>query len=155
MNLDTATRNLRVLLRANSIIADIRLRALATRAGLYAFAALVAAFGLLMLDLALYLALADLWSPVRAAAAIGAGNLVLALALVAVAAQVRPGRDLAFAQEVHASALDALAGDLRGAEAEVRALVDVVRHPLDSALPALAIPLVTSLIRGFRKGDKA
>ncbi|WP_341989531.1 phage holin family protein [Azorhizobium sp. AG788] len=154
MNFDNAARNLRVLLRANTIIADIRLRALATRASLYMFAAPVAAFGLLMLDLALYLALAELWSPVRAAATIGAGNVVLALVLVAIAARVKPGRDLDFAQEIHASAMDALAGDLRGAEAEVRAIVNVVRHPLDSALPALAIPLVTSLIRGFRKSGK-
>ncbi|WP_029003357.1 hypothetical protein [Azorhizobium doebereinerae] len=155
MTFDSIARNLRVLWRANSIIADIRLRALTARAGLYGLAALVAGFGLLMLDAALYLALADVWGPVRAAAATGGLNILLALILLFIGSRVKPGRDLELAQEIHQSAMDALAVDLRSAEAEIAGLVNAVRHPLDSALPALAIPLITSLIKGLRRNDKS
>ncbi|TDT96445.1 hypothetical protein DFO45_1637 [Azorhizobium sp. AG788] len=151
MKLDAAARNLRVLLRADSIIAEVRMRTLATRLALYGLAALVAGFGLLMLDASLYLALSESWGPVKAAAATGGLNLLLALVLVGLAALVKPGRDLDFAQEIHQSALDALMGELKTAEQDVSALAYAVRHPLDSALPAVALPLITGLIKALRK----
>ena len=54
--------------------------------GLRAFAALIATFGLLMLELAAYFALAQVWSAMSAAALLGAINFVIAAILFAIAA---------------------------------------------------------------------
>ena len=50
MNTENVVKNLRVLWRTDRIIADIRMRHMLVGLGLRAFAALIAAFGLLMLD---------------------------------------------------------------------------------------------------------
>ena len=50
------------LWRIDRIIADIRMRHLLVSLGLRAFAALIAAFGLLMLELSAYFALVQIWS---------------------------------------------------------------------------------------------
>ena len=51
MNTEAIVKHLRVLWRTDRIIADIRMRHLLVGLGLRAFAALIAAFGLLMLEL--------------------------------------------------------------------------------------------------------
>ncbi|MFG1461653.1 phage holin family protein [Xanthobacter sp. DSM 24535] len=150
MKLDNALRNLKVLWRADSIIADIHLRALLARSGVFTFAALIAASGVLMLGFATYLALAELWGPVWAAVAVGGGNIVVAGIAALIATAIKPGRDLDFAHEIHKSAIEALAGDLKDAEGEVKMIANAIRHPFDSALPALLVPVVGSLLKGLR-----
>lgn len=54
MNTENAVKNLRVLWRTDRIIADIRMRHLLVGLGLRAFAALIAGFGLLMLEVCLF-----------------------------------------------------------------------------------------------------
>ncbi len=150
MKLDNAVRNLRVLWRADSIIADIHLRTLLARSGIFVFAALIATGGVLMLGIAAYLALSQLWGPIWAAVAVGGGNIVVAGIAAVIAGAIKPGRDLEFANEIHKSAIEALAADLREAEGEVKAIANAVRHPFDSALPALLVPVVGSLLKGLR-----
>ena len=62
MNTENVVKHLRVLWRTDRIIADIRMRHLLVGLGLRAFAALIAAFGLLMLELSAYFALVQIWS---------------------------------------------------------------------------------------------
>ena len=64
MNTENVVKHLRVLWRTDRIIADIRLRHLLVGLGLRAFAALIAAFGLLMLELSAYFALVQIWSAI-------------------------------------------------------------------------------------------
>jgi hypothetical protein len=54
VNTENIVKHLRVLWRTDRIIADIRMRHLLVGLGLRAFAALIAAFGLLMLELSAY-----------------------------------------------------------------------------------------------------
>ena len=68
MNTENVVKNLRVLWRTDRIIADIRMRHMLVGLGLRAFAALIAAFGLLMLELSAYFALVQIWSAISAAA---------------------------------------------------------------------------------------
>ena len=68
MNTDNIAKNLRVLWRTDRIIAEIRMRHMLIGLGLRAFAALIAAFGLLMLELSAYFALVQIWSAIWAAA---------------------------------------------------------------------------------------
>jgi hypothetical protein len=67
VNTENVVKHLRALWRTDRIIADIRLRHLLIGLGLRAFAALIAAFGLLMLELSAYFALVQIWSAIAAA----------------------------------------------------------------------------------------
>ena len=71
MNSENMVKNLRALWRTDRIIAEIRMRHMLVGLGLRAFAALIAAFGLLMLELAAYFALVQIWSAISAASILG------------------------------------------------------------------------------------
>jgi hypothetical protein len=71
MKLESLARNLRILWREDSIIADIHIRHMVARSGLVAAAAAIALFSLIMFDLAAYFALEDLWGRIWAAIALG------------------------------------------------------------------------------------
>ncbi len=154
MKIDRIIRNLRVLWRADSIIADIRARHLVARSGLRALAALIAVFGLLMLGIAAYFALEQLWGRIWAATAVGLGDIAVALVLLVIAARLKPGRDIDLAMEVHKSAMEALLADSRDAEAEFAAFTSAFQHPFDSALPGLIIPLATMLLKNLKRPAK-
>ena len=154
MQIDSTIRNLRVMLRANTIIAGIHGRHFATRSGLVAFAALVGAFGLLMLGLALFFALEQVWGRVWAAVAVGVFNVALAIVIGAVAARLKPGRELAIATEVRDAAVEGVTGDLRSVESDIAALAHAVRHPLDSTIAGLATPLVALVLKSMKKDDE-
>lgn len=72
MNTENVVKNLRVLWRTDRIITEIRMRHLLISLGLRAFAALIAAFGMLMLELSAYFALVQIWSAIFTAAILGA-----------------------------------------------------------------------------------
>jgi membrane protein implicated in regulation of membrane protease activity len=108
MNSENVVKHLRVLWRTDRIIADIRLRHLLMGMGLRAFAALIAAFGLLMLELSAYFALIQVWSAISAAAILGAINFAIAAILFVIAARPPSGRDLELANEIHGASIDAL-----------------------------------------------
>ncbi|MFG1295516.1 MULTISPECIES: hypothetical protein [Xanthobacter] len=152
-DLDSLVRNVRVLLRADLIIAEIHLRRVAAKSGFYAVAGVVAGFGLVMLGIAGFLALETLYGAIIAAAIMGGGALVLAALLALLAAQVKPGRELQLANEVHAAALAAVNNDLQVAGAGVSRLAAFVRNPLDTALPAVALTVLNTVLKGLRKKD--
>src|ERR1700692_2306717 len=108
MNSENIVKNLRVLWRTDRIIADIRMRHMLIGLGLRAFAALIAAFGLLMLELSAYFALVQIWSAISAAAILGAVNFAIAAILFLIAGRPPAGRELELASEIHASAVDSL-----------------------------------------------
>ena len=149
--MDNFIRNLRILWRADSAIAEIKLRYALTRSGLHAMAALIALFGLVMLELAAYFALAEAWGAIWAAVALGLLNFAVAGLLVLIAARQHPDRELELANEIHNSAMEALQGDARLLQAEVSAFGQMVRHPFESALPSLIVPLATLLMNMLRK----
>ncbi len=149
MKAEQLVRNLRILWRADSLIADIKLQHLAAKAGLNGFAAIVGAFGLLMLGVAAFFALEQAWGSIVAALVVGLANLLLALLLIVVAKRLQPDRDIELAQELHKSAIDAIAADAHALE---QTLKQTVQHPLDALLPSLLVPLVSSLIQGTKRG---
>ena len=142
--MESVVRNLRVLLRANGIIAETRLRYLLARQGLRLFAALIATFGLLMLNLAGYFALEPGFGRIFAATLVAFGNFLVALILVGLAARLPRSRELELAQELHGAALDALLAD-------ARALEGLVKSPFESLLPGLVVPLTGLLMKSLKK----
>ena len=148
MNTENVVKNLRVLWRTDRIIADIRMRHLLIGLGLKAFAALIAAFGLLMLELSAYFALVQIWSAISAAAILGAVNFAIAAILFAIAARPPSGRELELASEIHGSSVDALQLEARALQSQ---LSGMIHHPLNGILPLLIVPLITIIIKSLKK----
>lgn len=146
MNTENVAKHLRVLWRTDRIIADIRLRHLLIGMGLRAFAALIAAFGLLMLELSAYFALVQIWSAILAAAILGAVNFVIAAILLLIAARSPSGRELDLANEIHDASMEALQIEARALQTQISG---VVHHPLNGLVPFL-LPLITIVIRSLR-----
>jgi hypothetical protein len=152
VNSENIVKNLRVLWRADRIIADIRMRHMLIGLGLRAFAALIAAFGLLMLELSAYFALVQVWSAIIAATILSGVNFVIAAILFMIAARPRAGRELELASEIHGSAIDALQIEARAAQSQFSGMI---HHPLNSALPMLLVPLITIIVRSLKNPKAA
>ncbi len=120
--------------------------------GLRAFAALIAAFGLLMLELAAYFALVQIWSAISAAAILGLVNFVIAAILLVISAKPPAGRELELANEIHGSAVDALQIEARAMQSQ---FTGMVHHPLNSVLPLVLVPLITIIVKSLRKSKAA
>lgn len=150
MNTENVVKHLRVLWRTDRIIADIRMRHLLVGMGLRAFAALIAAFSLLMLELSAYFALVQIWSAISAAAILGVVNFIIAAILFAVAAKPPGGRELELANEIHGSSVDALQFEARALQSQVSG---ALHHPLNGILPLLIVPLITIIIKNLRKSS--
>ncbi len=150
MNTENVVKHLRVLWRTDRIIADIRLRHLLVGLGLRAFAALIAAFGLLMLELSAYFALVQIWSAIVAAAILGAVNFAIAGILLIIAGRAPSGRDIELANEIHGASIEALQLEARALQAQVSG---AVHHPLSTIVPVL-LPLIAIIIKSLRKTAK-
>jgi len=150
VNTDNVVRHLRALWRTDRIIADIRLRHLLVGLGLRAFAALIAAFGLLMLELSAYFALVQIWSAIAAAAILGAVNFAIAAVLFVIAGRAPSGRDIDLANEIHGASIEALQLEARALQAQVSG---AVHHPLSTIVPVL-VPLIGIIVKSPRKTAK-
>ena len=147
MNTENVVKQLRVLWRTDRIVTEIRMRHLLIGLGLRAFAALIAAFGMLMLELSAYFALVQVWSAISAAAILGALNFAIAAILFAIAAKPPARHELELATEIHGSAVEALQIEARAMQAQFSGLV---HHPFESALPFLLIPLITIIVKSLK-----
>ena len=148
MNSENVVKNLRVLWRTDRIIADIRMRHMLAGMGLRAFAALIAAFGLLMLELSAYFALIQIWSAISAAAILGTVNFAIAGILFLIAGRSPSGRDLELASEIHGSSIEALQLEARALQSQ---FTGMVHHPLNSARPLLIVPLITIILKSLKR----
>jgi len=151
VNSENVVKHLRVLWRTDRIIADIRLRHLLIGLGLRAFAALIAAFGLLMLELSAYFALVQIWSAIAAAAILGAVNFFIAAALFVIAGRAPSGRDIELANEIHDASVEALQLEARALQAQMSG---AVHHPLSTIVPVL-VPLIAIIIKNLRTTPKS
>ncbi len=149
--MQTVFRHLRVFWRAERIIAETRLRVLLRRSMLYALAGLIAVFGLAMLNVAAYFFLRGLWGPIWAALAAALGDLIIALVVVLMALAVRPGPELPAAIELRDMSIEGLEGELGPLQERFAWLGRAARDPFETVLPAMLIPLITSIMRGLRK----
>ncbi|MEO6780580.1 MAG: phage holin family protein [Bradyrhizobium sp.] len=150
MNTENVAKHLRVLWRTDRImiITEIRMRHLLVGLELRAFAALIAAFGMLMLELSAYFALVQIWSAIFAAAILDALNFAIAACLFAISARPTRGRELELATEIHGSAVDALQLEAQALQSQVSGMM---HHPLNGILPLLIVPLMTTIIGNLKK----
>jgi hypothetical protein len=121
------------------------------RDAMRAFAALIAAFGLLLLELSAYFALVQIWNAIIAAATLDAINFVIAAILFVVAGRPPSGREIELANDIHGAAIEALQLEARALQAQV---TGAVNHPLSGLLPLLT-PLVAIVVKSLRKSPVA
>src|SRR6185369_3878514 len=126
------------------------MRHMLTGMGLRAFAALIAAFGLLMLELSAYFALVQIWSAIVAAAILGAVNFAIAGILFIIAGRSPSGRDIELANEIHGASIEALQLEARALQAQVSG---AVHHPLSTIVPVL-VPLIAIIVKSLRTTAK-
>ena len=150
-----AFRHLRILWRAERVIAETRLRVMLRRSMLYALAGLIAVFGLGMLNVAAFLVLESHWGPIWAALAAGLGDFVIAVVIVGVALATRPGPEMTAAIELRDISVEGLEAELAPLQERFAWLSRAARDPLDTMLPAILVPLITSIVRGLRKSKPA
>ncbi len=152
MSIANVTRAGRAYLRAEMLVARIRMRAEAQRLLLTAMAAVLGLMGLAFINIALYAALSTAWGPIWTPLALGLLDIALAVLALAAAASRTPGPELALAEEMKAMAgvaleeqvqagfgAASLLGGLAGGESSARLLV----------------PLVTTLIGALRRRKQA
>lgn len=150
MRSEAIIRHLKVLWRADRIIADIHLRVLLARTGLAAIALSVGVFGLVMLGISAYLALSTAIGPVLASLMIGTASILIAVVVLWAASGVQPGRDLELAQDLHASAVEALAAEAKDLETGAAGLLRMARNPLESVFPTLVVPIAGMLLKALK-----
>jgi len=148
--MDRLINNLRVLWRTERAIAEIKMRHVIARSGLNVAAGVLAVIGLLMFEVAAFYALREFWNTIAAALILGAVNFLIAGILLLIADRKKPGRELELANEIQESTMQALQADARLLQAEFASFSQVLRHPLDSALP-LIVPLATMVINALKK----
>jgi 4-amino-4-deoxy-L-arabinose transferase-like glycosyltransferase len=147
MNVENLFRNLRVLLRADRIVAEIQLRRMIFGVASGIFAALFAAFGVLMLELAAYFALIQYWTAIAAAILLGVVNFALGgLTLLVASRKARDRGEFETAVALHNSAVDALQAQARSFDA-TRPLTS----GLESILPSLVVPAIGMLVKSLRQ----
>jgi hypothetical protein len=146
MSAENIIKSLRVLWRADRIIAEIQLRRMAVGLAAKAFAALFAAFGLLMLELASYFALVQVTTAIVAAIVLGVFNFLLAGVIFVIAGRgAGGGREHDMAMALHNSAVETLLLQVRS--------FDTARpsHGLDAILPALIVPAIGLIVKTIRR----
>lgn len=141
----------RIFCRVEATIAEMRLHALTRRSVLYALAGLIAVFGWGMLNVGAYFALEPHWGAAWAAFATAGGDFVVAIIAFLIAAAARPGHDLNTAIELRQAAIENLEAEFADLQESLAWFSRAARNPINTALPAVIIPLVTAIIRGLRR----
>ena len=159
--IDRLLRDLQVLRKADLLIGKIWLGVFARRLGLFAFAGLIAVFGLGMANLAAYNALQPPIGVIWSATAVAVADLAIAALVLVVASNSRPGPEIDMAFEMRRMAVESMQESARDLKMTVDAITHemksvkesvaaVVHNPLDAAAQKLLIPAVLTLVRGLR-----
>ena len=102
---------------------------MARRFGLFAFAGLIAIFGLGMTNVAGFYALQSSMGPVWAAVLIAIGDFVLAVIVMLMGRSSQPGPEIDLAFDVRKMAIEAIQADARDFKGAIGALVETSKRP--------------------------
>lgn len=159
--IDHLLRDLQVLRKADLLIGKIWLGVFARRLGLFAFAGLIAVFGLGMANLAAYNGLQQSLGSIWSAAVVAMADLVIAAVVLLIASKSQPGPEIDMAFEMRRMAVESMQDSARDLKLtvdtitqQVRTAKDnvaaVVHNPLDVAAEKLLVPAVLSILKGLR-----
>ena len=150
MNLQKLSRDVRLAVRGEMLVAQAKL-AFATRRALFAALALLfAGLGIVFVNIGLFAFLDPLWGPVWTPIGLGLINILLALAAVGYAAVMKPGPDLALAEEIRNLAGSEVENDIRSAS-----LAGALGAGIDRPAAALLVPAITAIVGAMARRRKA
>jgi hypothetical protein len=159
--IDNPFRHLQLLQKADFLVAKIWLNHLVRRGGLFAFAGLIAVFGLGMANVAGFYALQAPIGAVWAATIVALIDFVIAAVVLLAASKSQPGPEIDLAFEARQMAIEAVQADTHDVKLaldslgqEVRnvkaSITQIAEHPLDIAAQKLLVPAALSIMRGVR-----
>jgi len=154
MRIDNMIQSLRVLTRADAMIAEATFKARLSQIALHAAAFFICIFGLVMAGIAVFLWLRGLWGPISAAAAVATGSFLFSALLLVAASYRKPAKELQIARDMHKMALDSLTEEAKLAGNDLTGIGRLFRSPLDSTLLALVGPLAGLLLRFLRRSPE-
>lgn len=160
--MESIVRTLRIVWRAELLIIEAKLNVATKRIGATAFAGLIFVFGLAMLNVAGFFALAEGWGPIYAALGVAIVDFLIAILALLWASRLTTGPELELAKDVRDAGLQELEAKAEDIQDEVEAvrdellalknsLVSFSRNPLDGTLNSLLTPILTLLIKSLTK----
>ena len=159
--MEALVRNLKIVWRTESMIAERRKDIVMRQIGFLAIAGLVAVFSLAMLDVAAFFALRPVWGDARAALAVGLGNMLIAVIVAYYARGIVEGPEMRPVREVRDMAIEELAAEAAHVQTEIKALRDevknveqsvrsFVKNPMDALSPTILMPLISAALKALR-----
>jgi hypothetical protein len=154
MRIDNIIQSFRILAKADALIAEAAFKARLSAIALRAAAFCICVFGLIMLGMAVFFALRDLWGMIWAAIAVGLGSLAFSALLVAFSAYRRPGNDLQIAHDMHKMAFDSLIEEARLAGNDFANVRGLLRSATTGGtLIGIVAPLLSLLLRNLKRSS--
>ena len=148
MNIQSLAKNTQLYVRAEVLVAEIKLRLYFRKLALAVFAVAVALLGLALLNLSLFHALEAAWGPIWTPLILGLGNLALALIALLIAAAAKPGPELAMAEDLRKLSATAVETDFQGGQVLGGFLGG---SSIEAGAARLLIPALASIIGALRR----
>ncbi len=153
MNFNNLSRHIRLIVRGELLLVQAKLAFAMRRTAFVAFALVFAGLGLVFINMGLFAWLSPLWGPVWTPAGLGLINVALAAAALAIAAFIKPGPEMALAEEIRNMAADSIETEIRSAP-----LMGALGGGLErTAMAGLVLPAISSIIGALarRRKEKA
>jgi hypothetical protein len=153
LSIQTIARAVRLTIRSEVLVAEIRLLTYARKLMLACLALLAAFIGFAFVNVALFEFLQSLWGPMMAPLVIGLGNIVFAGVIVVAAKMVKPGSELAMAEEMRNLSESALESEFRPNHIN-GGMLGSLAAARDGNLVKLLVPVVVSIISSMRRSKE-
>jgi hypothetical protein len=149
MNFNNLSRHIRLILRGELLLLQAKLAFAMKRSAFVGLALLFAGLGLVFVNIGLFAWLQPLWGPVGTPVGLGFVNLALAAAALAIAAAVRPGPEMAMAEEIRNMAAESIETEFKSAP-----LMGGING---GSMAGLVLPAISTIIGAMakRRKDKA
>ena len=149
MNLNNLSRHIRLIVRGELLLLQAKLAFAMKRSAFVGFALLFSGLGLVFINIGVYAWLLPMWGAVWTPAGLGLINLALAAAALAVAAFVKPGPEMALAEEIRNMAADSIETEIRSAP--------LMGGLGGGSMASLVLPAVSTIIGAMsrRRREKA
>ena len=146
MSLNNLSRHIRLIVRGEMLMVQAKVAFAMRRSAFIALALLFAALGLVFLNMGLFAWLSPIWGPVWTPAGLGLINVSLAALALALAFALKPGPEMALAEEIRNMAAESIETEIRSTPL-MGGLVGGER----SAVAGLVLPAITAIIAGLAK----
>lgn len=149
MNLQKLSRDVRLAVRGEMLVVQAKLAFTMRRSVIAALALLFAGLGIVFVNIGLFAFLGPLWGPVWTPVGLGLINIALALLAAGYAAVMKPGPELALAEEIRNMAGSEVETEVRSAS-----LSGLLGAGIDRPAAALLVPAVTAIVGALARRRK-